>query len=307
MHSIPRRYEQTIRRAYPERAPKRLRFVRDGLVNDVVIVDDELVCRFPKYPWAEEVLQREARALVVARRHLAVRVPEFERLEARFCAYRLLAGVPLTRTLLLRLPAPQRTAVLTEVVEFVRALHAIPEAELRRANIEPSLANRDRAWWLAFLDDLREHVFPHLIDYQRAHAEALFAPLLAGELDLAHRPRLIHGDLGPHHLLFDADRGRLAGVIDFGTAGLGDPAVDLASLLHAFGESLVTPLLADDPDGAPLLERARFWAGTLELQWALLGLRDGERSLAVAHIGGARDLELPTGSFPPSRGDDPAG
>ncbi|MFJ3881010.1 aminoglycoside phosphotransferase family protein [Streptomyces sp. NPDC090077] len=52
-----------------------------------------------------------------------------------------------------------------------------------------------------------------------AWEEALAAPGWSGE------PRWIHSDLMPGNLL--GAGGRLAAVIDFGTAGLGDPAVDL--------------------------------------------------------------------------------
>ncbi|WP_264355190.1 aminoglycoside phosphotransferase family protein [Pseudarthrobacter sp. MM222] len=40
-------------------------------------------------------------------------------------------------------------------------------------------------------------------------------------------PMMLHGDLHPGNILL-ADRGSLAGVIDFGDVGAGDPAVDLA-------------------------------------------------------------------------------
>ncbi|MFC6847283.1 phosphotransferase [Streptomyces caelestis] len=50
---------------------------------------------------------------------------------------------------------------------------------------------------------------------------------------------LVHGDLGPGHLL--AQDGALTGVIDFGDAHIGDPAVDLAWALNgtspAFAEA----------------------------------------------------------------------
>ncbi|MGV9677832.1 phosphotransferase [Nocardia sp. NPDC003482] len=59
---------------------------------------------------------------------------------------------------------------------------------------------------------------------------------------------VVHGDLGPDHVLVEGDR--LTGVIDFGDAHVGDPAIDLAWALygtpapfrHALAESYgVTP------------------------------------------------------------------
>src|SRR5438128_2283605 len=63
------------------------------------------------------------------------------------------------------------------------------------------------------------------------------------------KPALLHADLGPEHLL--VRDGRLAGVIDWGDARLGDPALDYAWLLNGpFADWGV------DPD---LRRRARFY------------------------------------------------
>ncbi|MGG6652107.1 UNVERIFIED_CONTAM: phosphotransferase, partial [Salmonella enterica subsp. enterica serovar Weltevreden] len=78
-------------------------------------------------------------------------------------------------------------------------------------------------------------------------------------------------------------------IIDFGTAGLGDPALDLAVLLGNYGDTLVAEGLPAYPRRAEHLDRARFWVGTLEWQWALAGL-GGRTEFAVAHLGGARDV-----------------
>lgn len=40
------------------------------------------------------------------------------------------------------------------------------------------------------------------------------------------------------------------------------------------------------------LDRARFWVGTLELQWANRALKYEDVSLSLAHIGMAKDIKL---------------
>jgi aminoglycoside phosphotransferase (APT) family kinase protein len=73
----------------------------------------------------------------------------------------------------------------------------------------------------------RPLVLPALdIDEQR-RAEALFADVetLAG-----FEPVLTHSDLLPEHML--CRDGRLVGVIDWGDARVGDPALDYAWLLN---------------------------------------------------------------------------
>lgn len=41
-----------IQRAFPTLSPDKVRINQDGLVNDIVIVNDELVFRFPKDDYA---------------------------------------------------------------------------------------------------------------------------------------------------------------------------------------------------------------------------------------------------------------
>src|SRR5262249_3829340 len=108
--------------------------------------------------------------------------------------------------------------------------------------------------------------------------------------DLAYAPAIIHGDLAPYHLCFDPDTRRLNGIIDFGNAGPGDPALDVGSLILAFGESLLGPVQAAYPALTDLVDRARFHAATLELRWALAAVRSRDPAWFLCHLGYARDL-----------------
>jgi aminoglycoside phosphotransferase (APT) family kinase protein len=60
----------------------------------------------------------------------------------------------------------------------------------------------------------------------------------------------IHGDLGAEHVFVDGDR--ITGVIDWGDAAIGDPAIDHGRLLRDFG--------------APDHPRARFYAVATALE-----------------------------------------
>jgi aminoglycoside 2''-phosphotransferase len=127
---------------------------------------------------------------------------------------------------------------------------------------------------------------------QKAWIYDLYAPVLEGRVDLdIYTPRLIHRDLASYHILHDPQSSRLAGVIDFGTAGLGDPASDWACLINTYGESFVRRMNATYPLEQATLDRARFLAGSLELEWALIGVQDKDPSMLLVHIGRARDSQ----------------
>lgn len=117
-----------------------------------------------------------------------------------------------------------------------------------------------------------------------------------GSLKLDASPVLIHGDLGCYHILFDPDKQVLSGIIDFGTAGLGSPAIDLASLLDNYGEAVLKRLSKCYSGVEKLIDQARFRAGIVWLQWALMGVQHHDTELLLAHIGNsARDI-LPIGT-----------
>ena len=112
--------------------------------------------------------------------------------------------------------------------------------------------------------------------------------MLDGRLDMTYQPALIHNDLAAYHLLADPNS-VLTGVLDFGEAGWGDPAADTAALISGYGESFVARMIAGYPAIAAHLERARFRAAYIELEWALKGVRTTDPAWFLVHLGRARD------------------
>jgi aminoglycoside 2''-phosphotransferase len=288
---IPSSYLRKIRDVYPNLSLDHLELNQDSLVNDVVIVDRKLVCRFPRTEWAKDILAHEAKVLEVARCSAGLSVPRFEHLEEDFASYKLIEGEALSREILLWLSNPLQRRVVEQLGTFLERLNAIPMDVLDNAGVSPSGANRTREDWLGFYEQLEGTLFPHLWRHQRRWVNEHFAPVLKDELDLRFEPALIHGDLATYHVLFDPSAKRLSGVIDFGTAGLGDPATDIATLLHFYGESIVRRIESTYPQLPKLIDRARFWAGTLELQWALAGVLDEDIPMLLAHVGAAKDAQ----------------
>ena len=112
-----------------------------------------------------------------------------------------------------------------------------------------------------------------------------------------YQPCLINGDIEPYHLLFDKASHRISAIIDFGTAGTGDPAADFACVIYNYGESFLRRMAKYYPRIKDGIDRARFWSGTLEFQWSLSGLRgrDSRWSWFTVHLGSAKDV-MPIGS-----------
>jgi aminoglycoside phosphotransferase (APT) family kinase protein len=158
-----------------------------------------------------EEIEHEVELLPVLEPLLPVAVPRFEYVsrDPWLVAYRLIRGEPLVDE------DPDG------VRAFLDALHAV------RVDAVPA----PRPDWLETYreqaEEFRRVVLPLLDPDERSRGEALLGEL---ETLTGFEPALTHSDLGPSHLL--VHEGRLAGVIDWGDARIGDPAIDYAWLLN---------------------------------------------------------------------------
>jgi aminoglycoside phosphotransferase (APT) family kinase protein len=193
------------------RTPSTIRSIDVGYDFEVAVVDEEWVFRFPRRREVETALEREIALLPTLLRELPVEVPRFEHVSEQplFVGYRLIHGAPLV------------DEDGDGVRAFLEALHAVDVSKLP---LEP------HDWREAYREQCAEFerlVLPLVDEQLSARAHELF-----DEVDalVGFEPTLLHADLGPDHLL--VREGGLVGVIDWGDARIGDPALDYAWLLN---------------------------------------------------------------------------
>jgi aminoglycoside phosphotransferase (APT) family kinase protein len=177
----------------------------------VLILEDTWVLRIPRSERTMDELEKEIELLPVLAPALSVEIPRFEHVsrEPRFVVYRLIRGRPL------------RDEDADGARSFLEALHSFDVAGLALPRPDWLEVYRGHA------EDWRRIVLPLLDRDERPRGEALLADV---ETLVGFPPALTHSDLGPEHLL--VREGRLAGVIDWGDARVGDPAIDYAWLLN---------------------------------------------------------------------------
>ena len=209
-----------------------------GWDSHTVIVEDRWVDRTPQRPDIAPRLRAEAAVLprLAPLLPLAVPVPVVLESEPLRVRHPIVRGEPCDPEAL--------TAEDGRLVgELLRVLHATPPEVY--AGTEVPDAEGARADLLESLDGMRQRVVPLLPPDRRADASAL--------LDAITEPVdtcLVHGDLGPAHLL--VLDGHVNGIIDWSDMVVGDPALDFAWTLNgsspAFADALaaaygVTPAL----------------------------------------------------------------
>ena len=168
-------------------------------------------------------------------------------------------------------------------------MHTTPTDELAW-DLPKTHAPVTREKWQEILRRGEEKVYPLLLNHQVDWADTLFNRALGDPQTFDYSKALIHADLAPYHLLYDGEKGQITGVLDFGVAGIGDPAMDIGALISFYGEGFATLLSPAYPGLEDLLPRARFYAQAIELEWVLLGIETGDTFWFTSHLGSARDI-----------------
>ena len=283
-------YLNHIQRTFPDLKLQDIHVNREGMVNVAIIVNQERVFRFPREEWGVGLLRNEMNALDLVRKYVDIPVPDWDYRSDEMVSYPFIPGDPLLTDDLLRMNEREKDAVAERLATFLKQVHSIPLAEVEAAGIQTSASVGSIDYWLQLYEDVQEHLFPLMWADGREWVRRHFAPLLANPAFMDHEPCFVIGDLATYHLLFDRQTKTFNGVIDFGMAGIGDPADDFALIINQYGESFLRRMNQTYTEIREHIARARFRAGTLELQWVLRGIQRGENDMFVVHIGRSRDM-----------------
>lgn len=262
---------------------------QEGLVNDVLVVNDQWVIRFTYTEWGKQLMTVEDQLMRFIAPQVTLLVPNPEKCTNGVMVYRHLQGESFLRETWVNADDTTQQHYADQLGQFLNELHHLPTENLDW-EIPLTLAPVTMETWLDIYERFNKKVQPLLLPHQIEWADHLFESALNTPDFFDFEPVLIHGDLAPYHILHSEENGHLTAVIDFGLAGLGDPATDLGSLINNYGETLVSTIERTYPDLEKLLPRARFYAQAIELQWVLLGVESGENYWFTSHLGGARDI-----------------
>ncbi len=272
-----------IRSVYPDLAIQSAEYRTGGQNNDILSVNGALLFRFPRYLEAFQALTNETAILQAIHGKLPLPTPHpiYAHLNTSdfhqsFVGYPLIAGDPINiYTLEATYDSLTGQRLADQLADFLKALHGIASPQI------PRVVSDGRDDWADLYSRIREKLFPLMSAAGREQVIHHFEPYLAEAQHFAYTPVLRHGDFGTGNILFDAAQRRFTGVIDFGSAGLGDAAVDLAAVYgwRGRGEAFARRMFSRYPELEIMLPRAKFYAGTFLLQEALFGAENNEPAL----------------------------
>ncbi len=269
-------YLAQIQRLYPSFSIVTARLNEEGHFNDGLILNEEFIFRFPKLPIALEQLHLEYTILKASQGYTTLPVPDpicshFDTtvLGEAFIGYRLIPGEPLYRESFAQIHDKDTLQnIARAIAQFLGELHGIPVDEAFSSKLP--LRDTKREWENLFRR-FQEKLLPTMPLSEQEPVNKHFRRFLDNELNFEYEPVLRHGDFGTVNLLFEPQTRQITGVIDFGNAGLGDPALDFATLMAPFGYGLsfLQRVAHHYPVDEAALSRARFYNSTFALQEAL--------------------------------------
>ncbi len=284
-------YEKRIRDICPELAIESINLNSSGLLNDVVIVNDELVFRFVKRDFGYKDPREEANLLRLLQKYISLPIPEPFCESSEALAYRLIPGATLRRDILMKLPEDDQQAVADQLAQFFKELHGVPVSEISDFEIPKADALMKYEGWMNAYQRIQEKVFPFLIPHVREWATEHFESHLSERSNFEYELKMVDTDIPPYHIIFNRQTKRINGIIDFGCAGLGDPAIDFGVIIYNYGESFMNRFYKVYPEAETYLKRARFYAGAHEVRWILTGIERNDIWWFAVHVGSAKDLK----------------
>ena len=257
-----------IASAFPQFRGLRVRLLDEGWDFRVFEVDGTWVFRFPKHDKGVTKLRMELQLLSTLGEWVSLPVPTYEHIgesskgsSRPFAGYRKIPGIPGDLSEMVDLPTIAR-----QLGSFLGKLHAFPVDRATKAGVreETSTATHRRDKSIEESDRITD--LPVDADRLRHYLERNAPPPLDGV------PKLVHNDLWAEHILIDPRSGEVSGIIDWGDAVIGDPAVDFAGL-YTWRETLLEAVLehysgAHIPDA---ISRARYLATCLAVHNISLG------------------------------------
>ena len=244
----------------------------EGWDSHATVVEGRWLDRTPRFPDAESQLRTETRLMprLAPLLPLPVPVPVVLDEEPLRVRHVMIPGSH----------APDEALDAEEgrrLGEFLRCLHDLPVNIYVEAGVPDAVAAR--AELLATLERFLHRVRPLLPQELRENASELLRFVA-----LRTPTTLVHGDVGPRHVL--CEDGHITGVIDWSDAREADPALDLAWALYgapeAFAEGLATAYGVTDDE----LARALAWHRLGPWYEVLWGLGPGGQEFTDSGLAG---------------------
>jgi aminoglycoside 2''-phosphotransferase len=287
-------YLKFISGEYPDLKINKFQVNDKGWDNDIVIINESLVFRFPKSENVISKVEAEGKLLhLLKKKHPLLQVPDYQYLYKnqmlKCVRYDYLEGRMLGDISMDFIKNNQENARL--LADFLTKLHSIDPAEGDTMNLKTL---HTFEYWESLHSSVREEIFPYLKDREKDLINSIFRDFLNALPGYSIKKSIIHGDLTASNIIYSEKKGCISAVIDFTDAQLGDPAFDFAGIYWAYGEDFTKEVLSwyqTNESGDALFKRVQSFYGLQPIFHELLhDVRNGKKPDWKTGLGKLRAL-----------------
>jgi aminoglycoside 2''-phosphotransferase len=235
-----RLFTEILGRNFPQLSVDSINQIFGGWDSYVFEINDDLIFKFPKNPEIENTIKKEIRLLPELAKVLSVKVPVSsfvgEHEDKVFFGYRKIQGLPLVS-------CDYNSADLADqVAHLISEIHGFPAHKALTLGV-PKL--KWRSEYAGFYHKVKRRIFPLMNASLQEKAVSVLEGFLDNDDHFQFEPVFTHHDLSADgHILCDPKRGEITGIIDWGDAVIGDPAIDFTGLYWDCGEQFAKNALA---------------------------------------------------------------
>lgn len=203
---------------------KKYSYKRYAFGNDVFIINDTVVFRFPRTEQAINHLKYEIDFLKFLKDRVKINIPNYSYVSKNgdFAGYYKISGKILTPSTFKHLSKKNKEKVVNQLIQFVSDFHRIKLNDF--AKYKPGKRDDFIPIEKKIEDELKNKLFPKL---SKKEVETVRNFYKESKKYLRNIPSAcaIHGDLYAYNVIWDKDKSE-TGVIDFSDYMIGDPARD---------------------------------------------------------------------------------
>ncbi len=224
-----------IHSQFPELQWSSYTYITEGWDHEVILLDNQIVFRFPLDEEYTESLKTEIEILHKLRSIVDIDIPNYKYIadDYSFAGYPIIGGSELTKSNFDSLDSEVRHNIAQQLADFLSAIHTAKTNGYDFNEVPVSYFSKDQ-------QDVKDLAIEHLKKVLTPKEIEEVHSILA-EVDAMRSsdiPKVfIHGDVYSRHLLWDSDNSKL-GIIDFSDMSTDDPAIDFAEL-HEYGRDFV--------------------------------------------------------------------
>ncbi|MCX6824150.1 MAG: phosphotransferase [candidate division SR1 bacterium] len=226
-----------VKEKFPEISWQIFEVFNNGWDNQVLLLDNSIVFRFPRNEYVKTVHQKEKQLLATIKKYVDINIPHYEFFtdDDSCVGYSAIVGTPMTVDVYTKkISEANKKNMQLGLARFLTQLHTIPINLFEKAGYTNEIGTSNE-WANSFKKEFSEKC-GHLFTKEETQIVLDYIQELQ-EKKAEHRV-MTHSDVQEKNIFIDDELTHISGIIDFSDARIADAALDFDKL-RDYGDEFV--------------------------------------------------------------------